>query len=322
MNAPVASFGGPGDASSVPPESSAARGWGSFADLPQDRTLVMGILNVTPDSFSDGGEHDDTSRAVSHALKLVAQGADIVDVGGESTRPGATPVAASTERQRILPVIDELVARDIVVSVDTMHASTAQAAVEAGAHIINDVSGERVEDAMIDVVRESGVPYILMHSRGDSRSMDRLAHYQNTVEDVRAELIQWRQRLLDAGIAPGQILVDPGLGFAKSGDQDWELLARMDRIADIGHPVLIAASRKRFIGTLMAQARATFPEPLGETSQKVPRPSERDASTAAISALAAERGAWAVRVHDVASTRDAVEVTRKLLAIKAVSDAS
>ncbi|WP_342742322.1 dihydropteroate synthase [Kocuria massiliensis] len=298
------------------------RGWGCWENLPKNRTLVMGILNVTPDSFSDGGLHDEPSQAVRHAMRLVADGADLIDVGGESTRPGAEPVPPEVERQRILPVIRELADRDVVMSVDTMHAETARAAVEAGAHIINDVSGQRLDDAMIDVVRETGVPYILMHARGDSRSMDSLAHYDDTVEDVRSELAQWRHRLLDAGVPAEKIIVDPGLGFAKGGVQDWELLAGMDRIVDLGHPVLIAASRKRFLGTLLGEARASISGTPEASVREVPRPAERDAATAAISALAAEHGAWAVRVHDAASSRDAVEVTRQLLAVKGARPAS
>lgn len=322
MTAPEASTGRTGDALGAPPRLSSVRGWGSFENLPTDRTLVMGILNVTPDSFSDGGRHDEPSRALAHGLELVRDGADIVDIGGESTRPGATPVEPSEERRRIIPVIRALAARDVVVSVDTMHASTAAAAVEAGAHLINDVSGERLDDAMIDVVRRSGVPYILMHSRGDSRSMDRLAAYEDTVADVCAELTQWRQRLLDAGVEPDRIIIDPGLGFAKTGSQDWELIAGLDRLRRMGHPVLVAASRKRFVGRMMAESRAGYSGNMRQMPQPVPSPAERDPATAAISALSAERGAWAVRVHDAAASRDAVEVTRQLLAVKGPSDAS
>ncbi|WP_235503654.1 dihydropteroate synthase [Curtobacterium sp. S6] len=304
------------------PDVLSLRGWGSYEALPRDRTLIMGILNVTPDSFSDGGLHDEPSSAVRHAMRLVSEGADIIDVGGESTRPGAEPVAPEIERKRILPVIRQLAARGVVMSVDTMHAETARAAVAAGAHIINDVSGQRLDDAMIDVVRETGVPYVLMHARGDSRTMDQLAHYEDTVEEVRAELVQWRQRLVDAGVDPAKIILDPGLGFAKGGVQDWELLAGMHRIVELGHPVLIAASRKRFLGTLLGEARSSIAGRGAGDAGEVPRPAERDAATAAISALSAEHGAWAVRVHDAAASRDAVEVTRKLLAARVDRPAS
>lgn len=311
-----------GSADGADPGVLSLRGWGSFEALPQERTLVMGILNVTPDSFSDGGLYDEPSSAVRHAMRLVSEGADIIDVGGESTRPGADPVAPEIERERILPVIRRLAESGVVMSVDTMHAETARAAVEAGAHIINDVSGQRLDDAMIDVVRETGVPYILTHARGDSRTMDRLARYEDTVEEVRAELAQWRRRLLDAGVRPSQIILDPGLGFAKGGVQDWELLAGMGRIVELGHPVLIAASRKRFLGNLLAEARASIEGRTSDSHGAVPRPAERDAATAAISAISAEHGAWAVRVHDAASSRDAVEVTRKLLAARGDRPAS
>lgn len=322
MTASSSTSGSRGGELELSPEQESVRGWGSFENLPGGRTLVMGILNVTPDSFSDGGQHADRSGPVRHALDLVLAGADIIDVGGESTRPGADPVAVPTEQERVLPVIRELAARGVVMSVDTMHVETARLAVEAGAHIINDVSGERVADDMIDLVRDTGVPYILTHARGDSRSMDRRAVYEDTVEDVRAELLEWRGRFLDRGVMREQLILDPGLGFAKAGDQDWDLLAGMGRFTDMGHPVLIAASRKRFIGTLMARSREESIGKPGGNGQQVPPPSERDAATAAISALAAERGAWAVRVHDAASSRNAVDVTRKLLATEASGDAS
>lgn len=273
-------------------------GWGSWANLPTDRTLIMGVLNVTPDSFSDGGLHNTHQAAIDHGLLLSQQGADMVDVGGESTRPGATRVDPEEERRRVLPVIQALTAAGVVVTVDTINASTAQAAVEAGAHCINDVSGVSVTQDMIDLVAQLQVPYIVMHSRGNPGTMDALAVYQDLVTDVLSEIDGVVQRFLTAGVDPSRLILDPGLGFAKGGSQDWELLRALPRLVASGHPVLVAASRKRFIGNLLAVD--------GE-----PRPArQRDVATAAISALAADRGAWAVRVHDVPTTRDALAVAQ------------
>lgn len=273
-------------------------GWGSWANLPTDRTLIMGVLNVTPDSFSDGGLHNTHQAAIDHGLLLSQQGADMVDVGGESTRPGATRVDPEEERRRVLPVIQALTAAGVVVTVDTINASTAQAAVEAGAHCINDVSGVSVTQGMIDLVAQLQVPYIVMHSRGNPGTMDALAVYQDLVTDVLSEIDGVVQRFLTAGVDPSRLILDPGLGFAKGGSQDWELLRALPRLVASGHPVLVAASRKRFIGNLLAVD--------GE-----PRPArQRDVATAAISALAADRGAWAVRVHDVPTTRDALAVAQ------------
>lgn len=271
-------------------------GWGSYEGLPTARTLVMGILNVTPDSFSDGGLHDTVDAAVRHGLDMAARGADIVDVGGDSTRPGSVRTGPAEEQDRILPVIRELSARGIVISVDTLNPETAAAALDAGAHIVNDVSGMNVRQDMIDLVADRRVPYVLMHSRGTSTTMDSLATYGDTAREVIAELLHLRERFYGAGVSPENVIVDPGLGFAKAGSQDWDLLRALPELRQLGNKVLIAASRKRFLGHLLGD---------GDT----PRPaSERDVATAAISALAAFGGAWAVRVHDVASTADAVAV--------------
>ncbi|WP_423447561.1 dihydropteroate synthase [Kocuria sp. KSNUG] len=279
-------------------------GWGSFDALPTGRTLVMGVLNVTPDSFSDGGRHDTEAAAVEHGLRLAEQGADIVDVGGESTRPHALGVDPAEERRRVLPVIRELSSRGVVVSVDTFHADTARAAIEAGAHIVNDVSGTAVSPEMIELVGQSGVPYVLMHSRGTPQTMTGLATYTDTVGEVVSELTAVRDRLLAAGVRPERLVVDPGLGFAKAGGQDWELLRALPRLRELGHKVLVAASRKRFLGALLAE---------GGT----PRPvTGRDGATAAVSALSAFGGAWAVRVHDVPATVDAVAVAHAWLGIE------
>ncbi|OIJ35886.1 dihydropteroate synthase [Rothia kristinae] len=288
-----------------------------WPSLPTGRTLVMGILNVTPDSFSDGGEHLDPEAAVAHGLALVRDGADLVDVGGESTRPGAEPVDPAQERRRILPVIRQLTERGVVVSVDTLHPDTAEAALQAGAGIVNDVSGARLREEMIELIARTGVPYILTHARGDSATMDSLARYADPVAEVRAELLGLRQRLLDGGVDPAQIVLDPGLGFAKGGDQDWRLLAGLDALTGLGHPVLVAASRKRFLGSTLAAARAEHrsgaakvPGGAGSAQPQAPGPVERDVATAAVSVLAARAGAWAVRVHDVRATADALAVQR------------
>ena len=252
--------------------------------LPAGRTLVMGILNVTPDSFSDGGEHATVRAALDHARRMVADGADIVDVGGESTRPGARAVPPAEEQERILPVIEALLAEDVVVSVDTRHTATARAALALGPVIVNDVSGLAHEAEMPALIAASGAPYILMHNRGNPQTMDGLAVYEDTVPDVVCELRDVAGRFLAAG-----------LGFAKAGEQNWELLRGLEWLRAMGHPVLVAASRKRFLGTLLADDDGT-PAP----------PAARDAATAAISALAAAQGAWGVRVHDVRASADAV----------------
>lgn len=270
----------------------------SFADLPTDRTLVMGILNITEDSFSDGGRYLDSGAAIDHGLKLLYAGADIIDVGGESTRPGAAEVQSQLEQERILPVIQALVKAGAVVSVDTMHVSTARAAIEAGAHIINDVSGLTYEPGMPELIAETGVPYVLMHRRGTAQTMLAEANYDDVLAEVLQELRQLRDEFLAKGVKPEQLILDPGLGFAKDAAHNWKLLANTGALRELGHRVLIGTSRKRFLGEL-----------LSESGQ--PRPAtERDAATAATTALAAANGVWAVRVHDVRGSRDAIEVVK------------
>ncbi|WP_309124932.1 dihydropteroate synthase [Kocuria sp.] len=271
-----------------------AAGWGSFEDLPRDRTLVMGILNVTPDSFSDGGEHAGPGAAIAHGLAMAAAGADVIDVGGESTRPGSERVPPAEERRRILPVVEALAAAGVVVSVDTLHVSTAEAVLDAGAQIVNDVSGLNVSPDMVELVAERQVPYVLMHARGTPDTMDALAVYDDVVGEVLGELDGLRARFLSAGLAPEKLVLDPGLGFAKRGAQNWELLRALPRLVATGHKVLVGASRKRFLGTLLEEGGRARPA------------GERDAATAAVSALSAHGGAWAVRVHDVRSSADAV----------------
>ncbi|MFD7826788.1 dihydropteroate synthase [Kitasatospora sp. NPDC059803] len=270
-----------------------------LSGLPEwDRCAVMGVVNVTPDSFSDGGRWLDPGRAVDRGLLLAEQGADIVDVGGESTRPGATRVSEEEELRRVLPVVRSLTDKGVLVSIDTMRARVAEAAVEAGARIINDVSGGRADAGMIGAAARSGVPFVVMHWRGQSAHMDELAAYEDVATEVIREVARQMDTVVAAGVDPSQVIVDPGLGFAKRRQDDWALLASLDAWRVLGRPLLVAASRKRFLGELLADPRT------GEA-----RPArERDAATAAASVLAAAQGAWAVRVHEVRDTADAVRV--------------
>ncbi len=261
------------------------------------RCVVLGVLNVTPDSFSDGGRYLDRGHAVAHGVAMRDAGADLVDVGGESTRPGAGRVDADVERSRVVPVIRDLVAEGVQVSIDTTRASVAEAAVEAGASIVNDVSGGLADPRMAAVVAAARVPWILMHWRGHSDRMTELASYEDVIGEVRAELVARVDAAVLAGVDPGRIVLDPGLGFAKTAAHNWALLRRLDVLVDLGFPVLVGASRKRFLGELLAEHDGTVRSAPG-----------RDGATAAISALAAHAGAWGVRVHDVDSTMDAVAV--------------
>jgi dihydropteroate synthase len=262
-----------------------------------DRTAVIGVLNVTPDSFSDGGHFLEARTAIDHGRHLHGQGADIVDVGGESTRPGARRVPLEEELARVIPVVSGLVAAGVPVSIDTMRAATAQAAVAAGACIVNDVSGGLADPDMYRAVAGLGVPYIAMHWRGHSDRMNDLARYDDVVSDVLAELRRRVEDATAAGVDPRAIVLDPGLGFAKESDHNWRVLQSLGRLQGLGHAVLVGASRKRFLGALLADAA-------GE-----PRPvDERDAATDAVSAIAAVQGVWAVRVHDVRGSQDAVRV--------------
>ncbi len=279
-----------------PAERTASR-HGHVKGLPiKDRCLVMGILNVTPDSFSDGGRYLQLSQAVDHGLGLAAAGADIVDVGGESTRPGAGRVRPDEEIARVLPVVRELVNAGVTVSVDTTRSQVAQAALEAGATAINDVSGGLADPSMAAVIAEARAPYIVMHWRAPSREMDRYAVYRDVVADVAAELSRRVETLVDAGVDPTRIIVDPGLGFAKKTAHNWELLSGLHELHNLGYPILVGASRKSFLGALLGDDRGT------------PAAPDRDAATAAVSALAAAAGAFCVRVHDVGPTLDAVHV--------------
>ncbi len=263
--------------------------------LPQPgRCAVLGVLNVTPDSFSDGGRYLDREHAVAHGIAMRDAGADLVDVGGESTRPGAGRVDADMERERVLPVIRELVAEGVRVSIDTTRALVAEAAVQAGASVVNDVSGGLADPHMAAAVASARVPWILMHWRGPS---ERLASYEDVIGEVRAELVGRVDAAVLAGVDPGLIVLDPGLGFAKTAAHNWALLRRLDVLVDLGFPVLVGASRKRFLGELLADVDGTPRAHPG-----------RDGATAAVSALAAHAGAWGVRVHDVETSMDAVAV--------------
>ncbi|MET9064773.1 dihydropteroate synthase [Streptosporangium sandarakinum] len=261
------------------------------------RCLVMGVVNVTPDSFSDGGRWFDPKAAVRHGLELVEQGADIVDVGGESTRPGAARVPLDEELARVEPVIRQLSREGVAVSVDTMRAEVARAAVDAGAVLVNDVSGGLADPEMPRVVAATGVAYVVMHWRGHSHAMDRRAVYDDVVAEVREELAKRVASVLAEGVAEEQIVLDPGLGFSKNAEHNWAVLAGLDRLAELGHPLLIGASRKRFLGRLLAGPDGT------------PRPFDHsDDATLAVTAIVAREGAWCVRVHNVRPNADAVRV--------------
>ncbi|MFG2210742.1 dihydropteroate synthase [Streptomyces sp. NPDC048638] len=274
---------------------------GRVAGLPDwDRCAVMGVVNVTPDSFSDGGEWFDTDLAVKHGLDLVAQGADLVDVGGESTRPGAARVDEAEELRRVVPVVRELAAAGAVVSVDTMRASVAEQAVAAGARLVNDVSAGAADPAMVPVVAACQVPFVVMHWRGQSIDMNNRAVYGDVVREVVDELGRSMERAVDGGVDPDRIVIDPGLGFAKDAGHDLALVAELARLRTLGRPLLVAASRKRFLGRVLAGGEGSAPPPARE----------RDAATAAVSAIVAREGAWAVRVHDVRASADAVRVAR------------
>lgn len=262
------------------------------------RTLVMGVVNVTDDSFSDGGQFLAPDRAVAHGVALAAEGAAIIDVGGESTRPGATRIAADVETSRVRPVVKALAEQGLAVSIDTMHAQVASAALECGAQLVNDVSGGRADPDMARVVAEAGVPWVLMHWRWvDANRPHEVPAYLDVVADVRRELLASVDAAVAAGVDPAQLVIDPGLGFAKSAEHNWSLLRALGEFVDTGVPVLVGASRKRFLGSLLADADGA------------PRPPDgRETATAVVSALAARHGAWGVRVHDVRASVDALKV--------------
>ena len=268
---------------------------------PLGRTRVMGVVNVTPDSFSDGGDFADPSAAVRHGLRLLADGADLLDVGGESTRPGAARVPEDEERARVLPVVTALAGEGAVVSVDTTRAGVAHAAVEAGARLVNDVSGGLADPRMLEVVARAGVAYVAMHWRGHSADMQARADYDDVVAEVCAELQSRAEGARRAGVDAAGLVLDPGLGFAKTAEHSWELVRSLPALRELGQPLLFGASRKGFLGGLLA-------DPSGQ-----PRPArDRDAATAALTVLAAQAGAWAVRVHEVRASADAVRVVAQV----------
>ncbi|WP_435879984.1 dihydropteroate synthase [Streptomyces clavifer] len=279
---------------------STLRGRGTVRGLPEwDRCAVMGVVNVTPDSFSDGGHWFDTTAAIKHGLELAAEGADLIDVGGESTRPGASRVDEAEELRRVVPVVRGLASEGVTLSVDTMRARVAEQAVAAGAVLVNDVSGGLADPDMIPVVSAADVPFVVMHWRGFSESMNSRAVYEDVVAEVVAELRERMDAVIGGGVSPEKLVIDPGLGFAKDAAHDLSLVAHLARLRELGRPLLVAASRKRFLGHVLAGDGAAPPPAR-----------ERDAATAAISALSANAGAWAVRVHAVRATADAVRVAR------------
>jgi dihydropteroate synthase len=271
------------------------------------RPLIMGVLNITPDSFSDGGEFTETAAALAQARLLVEQGAQIIDIGGESTRPGAERITAADEQARVLPTLSALAnadwfrASEAIISIDTMNAETAVAAVAAGARIVNDVSGGLADSRMHTSVAGTDAKYVLSHWRGFSKQMDTLADYEDVAKDVAAELAEQVAVAVANGIARDRIVVDPGLGFSKNHDQNWQLVARLDELEKLGLPILVGASRKRFIaGTLDSEAPA-------EVSN-----SRRDLATAVLTALLMQRKLWGVRVHNVQATADAIAMVEAL----------
>ena len=262
------------------------------------RVQVVGVVNVTNDSFSDGGRYVNPDRAVEHGLALAADGATIIDVGGESTRPGAVRIDPRVETSRIVPVVKELAAQGITVAIDTTHAQVARAALENGAQIVNDVSGGRADPAMTDLLVEAGVPWVLMHWRSVfPERPHEVPHYRDVVAEVRAELLASVDDAVAAGVNPANLVIDPGLGFAKTAQHNWALLNALPELVATGIPVLVGASRKRFLGTLLAGPDGAVRPPDG-----------RETATAVISALAALHGAWGVRVHDVRASTDALKV--------------
>lgn len=267
-----------------------------------DRCLVMGVVNVTPDSFSDGGLWLEPDAAIEHGLQLAAEGADLVDVGGESTRPGAERPSVEEERRRVMPVVRELASAGLRVSIDTMRASIAAEAIEAGVSLVNDQSGGRADPKMLSVISAAEVPAVLMHWRGHSDHMQEHAIYDDVVSDVVDELRPRVAAAIDAGIAPGRIAIDPGFGFAKTGEHNWTLLGRLPELIDLDLPLLGGVSRKSFLGTLLADP---------ETGERRPA-ARRDVASAALSTTMALAGAWCVRVHDVPSSLDAVQVAARL----------
>jgi dihydropteroate synthase len=281
--------------------------WPVLPGVPADlgRPVLVGVVNVTPDSFSDGGVYFEPAAAIEHGLQLLSDGADVLDVGGESTRPGAERVSEEEEQRRVLPVVRELAAAGAVVSVDTTRASTATAALDVGAAVVNDVSGGTADPAMAGVVAAAGVPYVLMHGRGPSVDMQSRAVYGDVAGEVRDELAARLDAVVSVGMRREQVVLDPGIGFAKTGDHNWELLAHLGVVAALGRPLLVGVSRKTFLGRVLAAPDGT-PRPVGG----------RDAASVGFAALLAADGVWGVRSHEVAWTLDALRVGAALRAAR------
>ena len=265
--------------------------------MSHQRTLVMGILNVTPDSFADGGRHFDFEAAINRAKEMISEGVDIIDVGGESTRPGAERVSEEVERDRVIPVITELAELGVTLSIDTTRSTIAQGAIGAGATIINDVSGGLADPKMAALIASNpAVQFVVMHWRGHAKDMAKAATYKSVVSDVKNELDDRVIALTKAGISPEQIILDPGIGFAKTAEHNWELLKNIDRLNLLGFPILVGASRKRFLGELLGANSAD----------------DRDSASVALTALMAKVGVWGVRTHSVKPHRDAIAVIEEM----------
>jgi dihydropteroate synthase len=268
----------------------------SQLNFPTDRPVVMGILNVTPDSFADGGRFESFDLALKRGLEMLSEGVDIIDVGGESTRPGSHSISAEEELRRVMPVIEALAINGAVISIDTKRANTARMAVKAGAHIVNDVSAGLVDPEMLSTVATLECPYIAMHTRGESADMQLRAEYSDVVSEVVSELQARVRASLAAGISPENLILDPGIGFAKESEHNWRILKSLEAFTSMGYPILIGASRKRFLGKLVG-AEST---------------DERESATVALTALLANKGIWGVRVHSVKPHRDAIAVARSM----------
>lgn len=263
-----------------------------------DRTLIFGILNVTPDSFSDGGKFFTLDKALAQAKQLINDGADVIDVGGESTRPGAERITSEEELSRVIPIVSELVKQKIVVSIDTMRSEVAKAAIAAGAKYVNDVSGGKADQNMFMTVSQLNAKYILMHWRGQSKNMDDLANYQDVVKEVIEELSTQIEKALAAGIKEDNLIIDPGLGFAKKPEHNWTILQHLEKFNELKLPMLIGHSRKRFLNELAKESN--------------PEIDFKDAATAAISYQLANKGVWAVRVHEAKQTYAAIAAAHRL----------
>ncbi len=261
------------------------------------RTLVMGILNVTPDSFADGGKHFTTESALSRAKAMIEEGVDIIDIGGESTKPGSERITAAEEEQRVIPVLEKVIPLGVEVSIDTTRSSIAAKAIKLGVKYVNDVSGGLADKEMYSLIaKHPKVQYVIMHWRGHSKAMQDLATYKDVVKEVKEELEERINSATESGVDPEQIIIDPGIGFSKTSEHNWELLKNLDRLSLLGYPILIGASRKRFLGELIEGTN----------------PDDREAATLAITAAMAKQGIWGVRTHSVKPHRDVIATINSL----------